>query len=217
MAKKKAKSEGTQPKTEIDSGELNLDIAPEAKEGEEVEIDTEGLINDDNKEEGLEALSGLAEESEDLKDQLLRAVAETENIRRRSEKEISQAKKYGHASFARDLLSTVVNLGRAVEALPKETKDLDEATRNLVIGVEMIYGEIGKILERHGITKIDPIGEKFDHTKHQAMFEVETDEAEAGTVVQVAQPGWMLYDRLLSPAMVGVAKTPNGQNSEENK
>ena len=151
-------------------------------------------------------ISALEAERDEFKDQALRALAEVENMRRRTEREISQARKYGHGSFARDLLASVDNLNRAVDVLPEDRSGLDETMTNLVIGVEMISQEITAVLERHGIKRIHPLNEKFDYEKHQAMFEVPTSEVEPGTVVQVAQAGWMLHDRLLSPAMVGVAK-----------
>jgi molecular chaperone GrpE len=151
-------------------------------------------------------ISALEAERDEFKDQALRALAEVENMRRRTEREISQARKYGHGSFARDLLASVDNLNRAVDVLPEDRSGLDESMTNLVIGVEMISQEITTVLERHGITRINPLNEKFDYEKHQAMFEVPTSEVEPGTVVQVAQAGWMLHDRLLSPAMVGVAR-----------
>lgn len=153
-------------------------------------------------------ITALTEERDSLKDQLLRAMAEVENMRRRTERELSQSRKYGHAGFARDLLSAVDNLGRAVEVLPEDRDGLDDTIKNLVIGVEMISQEIAGVMERHGITPITPMGEKFDYERHQAMFEVPTGDAEPGVVVQVARAGWMLHDRLLSPAMVGVAKKP---------
>jgi len=153
--------------------------------------------------------AALEAERDAFKDQALRALAEVENMRRRTEREISQARKYGHAGFARDLLASVDNLSRAVGVLPEDRSGLDETMTNLVIGVEMINQEITTVLERHGITRINPLNEKFDYEKHQAMFEVATSDVEPGTVVQVAQAGWMLHDRLLTPAMVGVAKAEN--------
>jgi len=160
--------------------------------------------------ENIDPVAALEAERDDLKDQALRALAEVENMRRRTEREISQSRKYGHAGFARDLLASVDNLSRAVAVLPEDRSGLDETMTNLVIGVEMINQEITTVLERHGIVRINPLNEKFDYEKHQAMFEVPTSEVEPGTVVQVAQAGWMLHDRLLSPAMVGVAKAEDG-------
>jgi molecular chaperone GrpE len=184
------------------SGDQNpyADIA-----AEDHSADSSGDINIDDI---LDPLSALQSERDDLKDQLLRAVAEMENTRRRAERDVSQSRKYGHTGFARDLLSVVENLSRAVEVLPEERDHLDDTMKNLVIGVEMISRELANVLERHGITRIMPLGEKFDPSRHQAMFEVPTTEAEPGNIAQVAQSGWMLHDRLLTPAMVGVAKAP---------
>ena len=165
--------------------------------------------------DGKDPVKALEEERDSLKDQLLRALAEVENMRRRTESETAQARKYGHSGFARDLLGSLDNLSRAVEALPENRDGLDKATLNLVVGVEMVAKEMSEVMQRHGITRINPLGEKFDHDRHQAMFEVPTADAEPGVVVEVARPGWMLHDRLLSPAMVGVAKKPDGADTPD--
>lgn len=209
--KQKAESQQVDNKNSADAPTDNtsedhnpyVDIA-----AEETADDTAAISGDINIDDILDPLSTLQSERDDLKDQLLRAVAEMENTRRRAERDVSQSRKYGHTGFARDLLSVVENLSRAVEVLPEERDHLDDTMKNLVIGVEMITRELETVLERHGITRIMPLGEKFDPTRHQAMFEVPTSEAEPGNIVQVAQSGWMLHDRLLTPAMVGVAKAP---------
>ena len=136
----------------------------------------------------------------------MRALAEVENMRRRSERDVAQANKYGHLAFARDLLSCFDNLSQAIAMAPEDKSNFDENLKNILVGVEMISNEIDTILQRHHITKINPIGEKFDYNHHQAMFEVPNDDVEVGTVVQVAQPGYLLHDRLIRPAMVGVSK-----------
>ena len=164
----------------------------------------------------LDPVTLLEVERDDLKDQVLRAMAEVENMRRRTERELAQARKYGHSNFARDLLSTIDNLKRAVDVLPEDRSGLDANMTNLVVGVEMIHQEITSVLERHGITVISPEGEKFDYDKHQAMFEVPTNDVDPGMVVQVAQNGWMLHDRLLTPAMVGVSKPADDAEPSEN-
>ena len=164
----------------------------------------------------LDPITVLEMERDDLKDQALRAMAEVENMRRRTERELAQARKYGHANFARDLLSAIDNLKRAVDVLPEDRSGLDANMTNLVVGVEMIHQEITSVLERHGINVINPDGEKFDYDKHQAMFEVPTNDVEPGMVVQVAQNGWMLHDRLLTPAMVGVSKPADDPETNEN-
>ena len=164
----------------------------------------------------LDPVALLEVERDDLKDQVLRAMAEVENMRRRTDRELAQARKYGHSNFARDLLSAIDNLKRAVDVLPEDRSGLDANMTNLVVGVEMIHQEITSVLERHGITVISPEGEKFDYDKHQAMFEVPTNDVDPGMVVQVAQNGWMLHDRLLTPAMVGVSKPADDAEPSEN-
>ncbi|MCE2516456.1 MAG: nucleotide exchange factor GrpE [Alphaproteobacteria bacterium] len=181
----------------------NADAEAEAKANADADADA----NAETPEE-LDPVAALEAERDELKDQALRALAEVENMRRRTEREVAQSRKYGHSGFARDLLSAVDNLKRAVDVLPEDRSGLDDTMSNLVIGVEMIHQEIMTVLERHGITVINPEGEKFDYEKHQAMFEIPSEDAEPGTILQVAQPGWMLHDRLLTPAMVGVAKAP---------
>ena len=154
----------------------------------------------------------LAEKTAELaafKDSALRQLAEKENQRRRAENEMAETRKYGAASFARDALGLADNLRRALAAAAAPADD--QAARaqlfdSLRQGVELIEREFAGILERHGIRRIDPLGEKFDPNWHQAMFEAEAPGAEPGTVMQVVQPGYRLHDRLLRPAMVGVAK-----------
>jgi molecular chaperone GrpE len=182
-------------------------------EGERDELDPTAILKGQPDES--DPIAVLEGERDKLKDQVLRAAAEVENMRRRTERELSQARKYGHSSFARDLLSVIENMKRAVDVLPEDRAGLDEAMTNLVIGVEMINQEIGTVLEKHGVQVIDPMGEKFDYEKHQAMFEVPTDEVEPGTVMQVAQRGWMLHDRLLTPAMVGVSKPADDDKTDK--
>jgi len=141
----------------------------------------------------------------DHKDRLLRALAETENVRRRAQREREDASKYAVAGFAKDLLSAVDNLRRAIESLP-ESEVKDERTRGLLDGVAATERELLGAFERHGIRRIDPKGERFDHNLHQAIFEVERPDQPSGSVIEVLQPGYVLHDRLLRPAMVGVAK-----------
>ena len=144
-------------------------------------------------------------ETADLKDRLLRALAETENVRRRAERERTDATKYGVTQFARDLLDVADNLRRAIDSVP-EAQVRDDVTRNLLQGVAATERALLAAFERHGIKRIDPKGERFDHNFHQAIFEAENTGKPAGTVVEVLQPGYVLHDRLLRPAMVGVAK-----------
>lgn len=189
--------------------------AAEAKQPAEDQVENEAENAEDDSIE-LDPMTILEMERDDLKDQALRAMAEMENMRRRTERELAQARRYGHANFARDLLAAIDNLKRAVDVLPEDRSGLDANMTNLVVGVEMIHQEITSVLERHGITMINPEGEKFDYDKHQAMFEVPTNDVDPGMVVQVAQNGWMLHDRLLTPAMVGVSKPADDAETTEN-
>ena len=152
--------------------------------------------------------AGLEAEVAELKDQLLRAVAEQENVRKRAEREREQLRKFAISNFAKELLSAADNLRRALDAGPENMEGMDDAVRNLIVGVEMTERELLSAFEKNGIRKIDPMGEKFDYNFHQAMFEVENSGQEAGTVVQVLQAGYAIEDRILRPAMVGVAKAP---------
>jgi molecular chaperone GrpE len=145
-------------------------------------------------------------EIQDLKDQLLRALADGENARKRFERERDELKKYSITSFARDLLNVGDNLGRALESSPNATDVTPETLKAFLEGVEMTERELLNILDRHGIKKIHPEGEPFNHEHHQAMFEVESPDHGPGIVAQVLQPGYLIHDRLLRPALVGVTK-----------
>ena len=184
-----------------DSDNSGADTSPEAEDAAEGDEQTDPLT------------AALAERDE-LKDQTLRALAEVENMRRRTERELQNARKYGHLSFARDLLTSIDNLSQAVALAPADRDGLDDSLKNLLIGVEMIHTELRSVLERHHIVQINPQDEKFDYNLHQAMFEVPTNEVEPGHVVQVAQPGYQLHDRLLRPAMVGVSKAADTDSAE---
>jgi molecular chaperone GrpE len=140
-----------------------------------------------------------------LKDQALRALAETENTRRRGERELADMSKYAVTGFARDLVSVLENLQRAVDSIPADIKESQPAVANLAVGVEMTLKELLGVFARQGIQRIDPMGQKFDHNFHQAVAQIDTPDAAAGTVVQVLQCGYVIHDRLLRPAMVGVA------------
>lgn len=152
-----------------------------------------------------ERLRALETELADVKDRLLRALAESENTRRRAQREREDALRYAAAGFAKDLLSAADNLRRALDSLPEEEAG-DERTKSLLLGVAATERELLSAFERHGIRRIDPRGERFDHNYHQAVFEIENTGQPGGTVVEVLQPGYVLHDRLLRPAMVGVAK-----------
>ena len=194
-----------------DKEEQSVDSSYSSAENSPEPIEEEQLA-----EENMEEAAENSDSADEMKDQLLRALADVENMRRRSERDVAQANKYGHLSFARDLLSCFDNLSQAVSLAPEDKSDFDENLKNILVGVEMISTEIDTILQRHHITKINPIGEKFNYNHHQAMFEVPNNEVEAGTVVQVAQPGYLLHDRLIRPAMVGVSKKVSSTETDDN-
>lgn len=141
-----------------------------------------------------------------LKDQLLRALADTENMRRRAEREKEDTSKYAVGRLAGDIVPAADNLRRALDSIPAEAKSADGPLKTLVAGIELTERELLGALAKHGIQKVEPLGEKFDYNRHQAMFEVENTGKPAGTVVQVLQAGYVIHDRLLRPALVGVAK-----------
>lgn len=151
-------------------------------------------------------ITQLEAEAAELKDRLLRTVADMENLRRRTEREVSDARQYAIAAFARDMLTAGDNLARAIEAIPPESRSENEVLTTLIDGVEMTERDLQKSLEKHGVRKLEPIGQKFDPNVHQAIFEVPTDEQPNGTVVQVMQSGYVIGERVLRPAMVGIAK-----------
>lgn len=142
----------------------------------------------------------------DLKDRLLRAMAEAENVRRRAIRDREDASKYAATNFARDMLDVADNMARALASVDDDTRAQSEGVANLIIGIEMTANALTTALGRHGVTVIEAEGQRFDHNRHEAIFEVEDPEQPAGTVTQVVQQGYMLRDRLLRPAKVGVTK-----------
>ena len=160
-----------------------------------------------------ERIAALETELAESQDRLLRALAETENTRRRAQRERQDAEKYSIGRFAEGLLSVADNLRRALDSLP-ESEAPDERTRGLLAGVAATERELLAAFERQGLKRIDPMGERFDHNFHQAVFEAENSGRPAGTVVEVLQPGYVLHDRLLRPAMVGVAKGGSTANKD---
>lgn len=152
-------------------------------------------------------LETLKAENAELRDRYLRLAAEMDNLRRRTERDVKDAKSYSVAGFARDMLAVSDNLRRAIEAIPDEARQSGDAGyTTLVEGVEMTERSMLSALERHGVKKLEPVGEKFDPNFHQAMFEVPNAEVPNNTVVQVVQAGFVIGERVLRPAMVGVAK-----------
>jgi len=142
----------------------------------------------------------------DLNDKLLRALAETENIRRRAERDKEDATKYAITNFARDMLTVSDNLNRAMDSVDPEVRQNNAAVEQIMAGLEMTAREVKATFERFGIETIEAMGEKFDHNLHEAMFEMDDASKPAGTVVQVVETGYVLKDRLLRPAKVGVSK-----------
>jgi len=182
---------------------------------EETKIDVEAL-----RQETAEAAPEVAEHDDaaariadlenqlaDAKQQTLYAQAEIQNVRRRTEKEVADARNYATTSFARDILSVADNLARGLSAIPADLRS-DERLKGLVTGLEATGRELANVFGRHGLTKIEAMGQPLDPNKHQAMVEMPSD-AEPGTIVQEMQAGYMLKDRLLRPALVGVAKKPD--------
>ena len=149
--------------------------------------------------------SAVQDEIKDLKDQLLRSLAENENLRKRTIKEIEQIKKYGHINLLRDFLNVVDNMERAVKSSTSE-KQSETSVKNLIDGIEIVLKEMKSLLDKNQIKKIEPLHEKFDYNFHQAMFEAPSSDYEEGLIIEVIQPGYILYDRLIRPAMVGVSK-----------
>ena len=149
----------------------------------------------------------LVDETAEMKGKLLRALADMENLRKRTEREVADARQYGIASFARDILGVADNFRRALDAVGPELRaGADAAVTSLIEGVELTERELLKTLEKNGIRKIEPLGEKFDPNLHQAMYEVPDPSVPTGSVVQVIQPGYVIGERILRPAMVAVSK-----------
>jgi len=171
----------------------------------------------------LDPVAVLAKEAADLKDRLLRTLADMENLRRRTEKEVADARAYGVTSFARDILAVADNMERALKALDDEIRaKADAGLKALLDGVELTERELINVMEKHGVRRIEPSGQKFDPNLHQAMLEVPDPSVPSGTVVQVMQPGYTIGERVLRPALVGIAKggpkapPPSGASANDN-
>ncbi len=177
----------------MENKHTNLEVVePEVKNPETQEVPEESM--------------DWKKQFEDMKDQWLRSMADLENLRRRSIREKEDALKYGAVNFARDIVAIYDNVQRALASCPA-SEDLTPSVKALRTGVEMIAKEIQTCFDRHSLKKINPLGEKFDPHWHQAMMEMDGHDQEPGTVVQVLQDGYVMHDRLLRPAMVGVAKS----------
>jgi molecular chaperone GrpE len=220
MSTENEKSEnGTPPEAANDGGEAASNESQDGG-GEEAQADNdaiaaavaaavgEGAAEGDSPwaQDPEARIAELEDEIGTLKDQFLRAMAEAENVRKRSERQLSEAHKYGVANFARAVLTVADDLSRALAAVPEDQRGGDGLLQTLLGGVEAVERELMKALEGHNIERIDPVGEPFDPNFHEAMYEVPNSEFPNGTVAQVIQPGYRLHDRLLRAARVGVAK-----------
>jgi molecular chaperone GrpE len=186
------------PEPNIAPEETVLDEAPEAAEIDVKDIEIAQL---------KDIAATLMEETAALKDRLLRTAADMDNLRKRAEREKAEATLYAATNFARDLLSVADNMSRALAAMPAEAREqADEATNNLLAGVELTERELLKVFARYNIRKVETVGAKFDPNLHQALFEMPTKDHPPGTVVQEMQSGFAIGERCLRPAMVGVAK-----------
>jgi molecular chaperone GrpE len=173
-------------------------------EGAEPVVSKPYIMPDDPEEGSVEA---LAKEAADARDKMLRTLAEMENLRKRTAREVSDARTYGISGFARDVLDIADNLQRALDAVPVEARAAaDPGLKALIEGVELTERSLHNALEKNGVRKFDPAGEKFDPNVHQAMYEIPDPSVPAGTIAQVIQSGYMIGDRILRPALVGVAK-----------
>ena len=190
-------------------GAVDEEIAKEL-EGVPAEfLDEEGDLEAPDSEPDFEAaLESLRGDLENARQETLYAKAETQNVRRRMEKDVQDARAYAATGFARDILSVADNLARAIQAVPSELRE-DSKFKGLVTGVEATQRELDKVFVQHGISRIAAMGLPLDPNQHQAMMEVPTADAEPGTIVQEMQAGYMIKDRLLRPAMVGVARKPD--------
>jgi molecular chaperone GrpE len=151
--------------------------------------------------------TSLDRELAETKDRLLRTLADMDNMRKRTEREVADARIYGISNFARDILGVADNMHRAMAALDEELRaKADEPTKVLLEGVELTERELMNVLEKHGVKRIEPLGQKFDPNRHQAMYEIEDASVPAGSVIQVMQAGYLIGDRMLRPALVAVAK-----------
>lgn len=204
MSDKNGPDEAEPKETATELPEDIEDAAPDAAE-ELQEVGPDARIRE------LEA------ELSDLKDRSLRALADAENTRRRAQREVTDARKYAAGDFAKDLLNVSDNLRRALDSVPKAQREADEHFKTLAEGVEIVEKELLNAFAKHGITKIEPLGEPFNHNRHQAMFEIESVDQPVGTIVQLLQPGYLLHDRLLRPAMVAVAKAPPEPPADEER
>ncbi len=207
----------TDDKKNTEEAEAQTPIAGETAEpANENEVDLELEVEDEIEETDL-ALVELEAELTEVKDQMLRAVAETENIRKRAQKQTEDAHKFATANFARSLLAVADNLRRTIDAVPQEEAGEHEFLNTLLEGVRGIERDVLSAFDQNGIEKIEPVGTAFDPNFHEAMFELEDADHPAGTVVQLVELGYVLNGRLLRAARVGIAKAPKTPPKSENE
>ena len=204
-------SENFQESDEENTNEKEIENIDENKPKNE---EAEEVIEDNAKETEETEEENLKEEIKALKEERIRVLAEMENLRKRFDREKVDSIKYGSVNFARDILSPGDNLERALSAINKE-EEHPQSIKNLIEGLLMVKKELSSALEKNGITKIDTLNSKFDPNLHQAMMEIENNDLEEGVVVQEIQTGYMMYDRLLRPAMVGVSKKTKQETETE--
>ena len=201
----------------IENKDENLEESDLTKNDEpQVEADSTEEENEENAESEESEEERLQEEVRTLKEDKIRVLAEMENLRKRFDREKIDSIKYGSINFARDILSPGDNLERALSAINQE-EDHPQSIKNLIEGLKMVQKEFSSALEKNGISKINSMNEKFDPNLHQAMMEVERDDLDEGIVVQEIQTGYMMHDRLLRPAMVGVSKKPKQNNTSDSE
>jgi len=180
---------------------------PYARPGMAPDAAAESALEGDEQARIAQLVETPSKEAADYKDRMLRTLAEMENLRKRTDREVADSRVYGISNFARDILAVADNMDRALGALDNDLREkADAGNKALLDGVELTERELHKVLEKHGVKKFEPIGEKFDPNLHQAMYEVPDPSRPAGTVAQVVQPGYMIGERILRPALVGVAK-----------
>ncbi|CAM1646079.1 GrpE nucleotide exchange factor [Bartonella apihabitans] len=177
------------------------DFLKQRKEEAKAEVEDDQVAD-----EGADPVAAMQAENDELKDQVLRLAAEMENLRRRTARDVADARAYSVANFARDMLQVSDNLNRALQAIPDGAREKDTGLNALAEGVEMTERAMMAALERNGVKKIEPEGQKFDPNFHQAMFEIPNADVPNNTVQQVVQAGYVIGDRVLRPAMVGVSK-----------
>ena len=207
MAEDNRAEAGAQPEAQDTREDLDLgqDGAPEGGQAgaDRIPDSLDALMGEDPQIEGSEEIEALRGENAELKDRYVRALAETENVRKRAQRDRAEAEQYGGSKLARDLLPVYDNLTRALDAAG------EDADKGLVEGVELTLRELISVFGKHGIEPIVPAeGDRFDPAVHQAMFEAPVPGTKAGEIIQVAATGFMLRERLLRPAQVGVSSTP---------